>query len=161
MSYLRYFCLFVGGPMSYLRYFCLFVGGPMSYLRYFYLFVEGPMSYLRYFCLVVGGPMSYLRYFCLFVEGPMSYLRYFCLVAYSGVQHILCCVFLPLFWLPHRFILHVNGFKKLRKFEGTKGVIRSRQSKEDRQQNDKKHIRQKMIYKTLHSKLKIEWHEPY
>jgi hypothetical protein len=35
MSYLRYFCLFVGGPMSYLRYFCLFVGGPMSYLRYF------------------------------------------------------------------------------------------------------------------------------
>jgi hypothetical protein len=34
MSYLRYFCLFVGGPMSYLRYFCLFVGGPMSYLPY-------------------------------------------------------------------------------------------------------------------------------
>jgi hypothetical protein len=31
MSYLRYFCLFVGGPMSYLHYFCLFVGGPMSY----------------------------------------------------------------------------------------------------------------------------------
>ena len=49
MSYLRYFCVFVGGPMSYLRYFCLFVGGPMSYLRYFCLFVGGPMSYLRYF----------------------------------------------------------------------------------------------------------------
>ena len=31
MSYLRYFRLFVGGPMSYLRYFCLFIGGPMSY----------------------------------------------------------------------------------------------------------------------------------
>ena len=31
MSYLRYFSLFVGGPMSYLHYFCLFVGGPMSY----------------------------------------------------------------------------------------------------------------------------------
>ena len=31
MSYLRYFCVFVGGPMSYLRYFCVFVGGPMSY----------------------------------------------------------------------------------------------------------------------------------
>ena len=27
----------------------------------------------------------------LFVGGPMSYLRYFCLLAYSGVQHILCC----------------------------------------------------------------------
>ena len=72
--------------------------GPMSYLRYFRLFVGGPISYnLRYFCLFVGGPMSYLRYFCLFVGGPMSYLRYFCLFAYSGVQHILCCVFLPLF----------------------------------------------------------------
>jgi hypothetical protein len=31
MFYLRYFCLFIGGPMSYLRYFCVFVGGPMSY----------------------------------------------------------------------------------------------------------------------------------
>jgi len=26
----------------------------------------------------------------------MSYLRYLCLFAYSGVQHILCCVFLRL-----------------------------------------------------------------
>ena len=33
MSYLRYFCLFIGGPMSYLRYICLFIGGPMSYLH--------------------------------------------------------------------------------------------------------------------------------
>ena len=24
----------------------------------------------------------------------MSYLRYLCLLTYSGVQHILCCVFL-------------------------------------------------------------------
>jgi hypothetical protein len=31
MSYLRYICLFIGGPMSYLRYFCLFIGEPMSY----------------------------------------------------------------------------------------------------------------------------------
>jgi hypothetical protein len=54
------------------------------------------MSYLRYFCLFVGGPMSYLRYFCLVVGGPMSYLRYFCLFTYCGVEHILCCVFLPL-----------------------------------------------------------------
>jgi len=23
----------------------------------------------------------------------MSYLRYLCLIAYSGLQHILCCVF--------------------------------------------------------------------
>ena len=31
MSYLRYFCVFVGGPLSYVHYFCLFIGGPMSY----------------------------------------------------------------------------------------------------------------------------------
>ena len=31
MSYLRYICLFIGGPMPYLRYFCLFIGEPMSY----------------------------------------------------------------------------------------------------------------------------------
>ena len=37
MSYLRYFCVFVGGPMSYLRYFCSFIGGPMSYLRLYIL----------------------------------------------------------------------------------------------------------------------------
>ena len=29
----------------------------------------------------------------LFVEGPMSLLCFLCLLAYSGVQHILCCVF--------------------------------------------------------------------
>ena len=29
----------------------------------------------------------------LFVGGLLSYLRYLCLFAYSGVQHILCCVF--------------------------------------------------------------------
>jgi hypothetical protein len=31
MSYLRYICLFIGGPMSYLRYFCLFIGEPMPF----------------------------------------------------------------------------------------------------------------------------------
>jgi hypothetical protein len=54
------------------------------------------------------------------------------------------------------FTLPEHRFKKLRKFEGTKGVIRSRQLKEERQQNDKKQIGQQMIYKTLHSKLKIK-----
>ena len=32
-------------------------------------------------------------YLHFFVGGFMSYLRYLCLFAYSGVQHILCCVF--------------------------------------------------------------------
>ena len=30
---------------------------------------------------------------CLFVGGFISCLRYLCLFAYSGVQHVLCCVF--------------------------------------------------------------------
>ena len=32
-------------------------------------------------------------YLQLFVGGVMYYLRYMCLFAHSGVQHILCCVF--------------------------------------------------------------------
>ena len=32
-------------------------------------------------------------YLQLFVGGLMLYLRYLCLFVYSGVQHILCCVF--------------------------------------------------------------------
>ena len=57
----------------------------------------------------------------LFVGGLMSYLRYLCLFAYSGVQQILCCVFVFVFfvlcdlccqflwivqfWLPLRYSL--------------------------------------------------------
>ena len=37
----------------------------------------------------------------LFVGGLIPYLRYLCVLAYSGVQHILCCVFvLFVFVLP-------------------------------------------------------------
>ena len=36
---------------------------------------------------------SVLLYLQLYVGGLMFYLRYFCLFVYSGVQHILCCVF--------------------------------------------------------------------
>jgi hypothetical protein len=48
--------------------------------------------------LFVGGRMSYLGcsvrlYLQLYVGGRMSYLRSLCLFTYSGVQHILCCVF--------------------------------------------------------------------
>jgi len=35
----------------------------------------------------------------LFVGGIMSYLRYLCLFTYSGVQHILCCVFVLFFFV--------------------------------------------------------------
>jgi len=52
-------------------------------------------------------------YLKLFAGVLMSYLCYLCLFAHSGVQHILCCVFLLLcfqflwivhFWLPLWFI---------------------------------------------------------
>ena len=38
-------------------------------------------------------------YLQLFVGGLMSYLRYFCLFVDSGVQHILCCVFVLFFFV--------------------------------------------------------------
>jgi len=42
-----------------------------------------------------------------FVGGWMFYLRFLCLLAYSGVQHILCCVFLRLVFsmLPVSLVL--------------------------------------------------------
>ena len=54
-------------------------------------------------------------YLQLFVGGLMSYLRYLCFFAYGNVQHILCCVFVLLFfvlcdlccqflWIVHFFI---------------------------------------------------------
>jgi hypothetical protein len=38
-------------------------------------------------------------YLQLFVGGRVSHLRYLCLFAYSGVQHILCCVFVLFFFV--------------------------------------------------------------
>jgi hypothetical protein len=45
----------------------------------------------------------------------------------------------------------------------TKGVIRSRKSKKERQHNGQKKTTKepKKIYKTLHRKIKIEQQEPY
>ena len=47
------------------------------------------------------------------------------------------------------------------KFEDTKGVMRNRKMRKDRQHKGKKTKRQTMIYKTLHRKLKIAQHEPH
>jgi len=54
-----------------------------------------------YECLLLSEHTTYLLcnfvmiyiYLQLFVGGLMSYLSYMCLFAHSGVQHILCCVF--------------------------------------------------------------------
>ena len=39
-----------------------------------------------------------VRYFQAHMLYNMSYFRYLCLFAYSGVQHILCCVFVLFFF---------------------------------------------------------------
>ena len=67
------------------------------------------MSDLRYLCsslppVVCRGLMSDLRYLCsslppVVCRGLMSDLRYLCFFAYSGVQHILYCVFVLLFFV--------------------------------------------------------------
>ena len=56
----------------------------------------GKESLYKY-CMNVddGCIMRSWRSCLFFVGGRMSYLRYLCLFANSGVQHILCCVFLP------------------------------------------------------------------
>ena len=59
-------------------------------------------------------------YLQLFIEGLMSYLRYLCLLAHSGVQHILCCVFVLFFfgfcalccqflWIVHSYVASFSG----------------------------------------------------
>jgi hypothetical protein len=51
---------------------------------------------------MMSGTISALKrcsvrlYLQLLVGWLMSYLRYLCLLAHSGVQHILCCVFICL-----------------------------------------------------------------
>jgi hypothetical protein len=40
----------------------------------------------------------------------MSDLRYLCLLANSGVQHILCCVFVFLVFGPVSCVPNVSGF---------------------------------------------------
>ena len=55
-----------------------------------------------------------------------------------------------------------NMQSKMEKFEDTKGVIRSRKSKKDRQYNGQKGDKgQRTIYKTLHIKVEIEKHKPH
>ena len=75
-----------------------------------YLFVLSYyVSLLSYFRIVMSVMLSaYKRcsgslYIQLFIWGLMSYLRYFYLFTHSGVQHILCCVFL--FCLSSYFVL--------------------------------------------------------
>ena len=48
-------------------------------------------------------------YLQLFVGGFMSCLRYLYLLVYSGVQHILCCVFIFVSWLCVQCLASFSG----------------------------------------------------
>jgi hypothetical protein len=54
--------------------------------------------------------VSYLRYLYLFVGGLMSYLRYLYLFTYSGIQHILCCVFVLFYFVFYSMISRLSIF---------------------------------------------------
>jgi hypothetical protein len=72
-------------------------------------------------CISVKRSLEIVLYLKFCVRGLMSYLRYLCLFAHSGVQCILCCVFvlfvfvlctlcrqflgIVYFWLPLRYSL--------------------------------------------------------
>jgi hypothetical protein len=59
-------------------------------------------------------------YLQLFVGGCMSYLHYLCLFAYSGVQLLLCCVFV-LFSLS--CVPYVSSFSGLSFFDCFFGIL--------------------------------------
>ena len=64
--------------------------------RFSWFFLSSYVSLLSWFHVVMSVTIvahSVCLNLQLFVAGLMSYLRYLCLLAYSGVQHILCCVF--------------------------------------------------------------------
>ena len=82
------------------------------------------------------------------VGGLMPYLCYLCLFAHSGTRHILCCVFVFVFFtscVPNVasflrlsfFLIAPSVFSILsqEKFEDIKNIIRSRISMKNRQYN--------------------------
>ena len=67
--------------------------------------------YSLLWCLLRCSVRLYLK---LFIGGLMSYLRYLCFFAHSGVQHILCCVYVLFFFvlctLCFQFLWIVHSF---------------------------------------------------
>ena len=91
MSYLRYLCSFTYRGVQHIL--CC-VRGYFLLLLFFFIFFFGHCVFCPSSIYGFWFPRWYLQtLLLLFVGGPMSYLRYVCLLAYSGVQHILCCDF--------------------------------------------------------------------
>ena len=68
----------------------------MFSLQSYYVSLHSEFSVVVSFTISTLKRCSVRLYLQLFVRELMSYLRYLCLLAYSGVQHILCCVFVCL-----------------------------------------------------------------
>ena len=63
-----------------------------------YVSIRSEFRAVMSFTISMSKQCSGRLYLLLFEEGLMSYLRYLCLLVYSGVQHILCCVFVLFFF---------------------------------------------------------------
>jgi len=86
--------------------FCTFSFGHfnmLSVLRYIYIIR------IMITTLVSSNSSSVRLYLQLFVGGSVSYLRYLCVFPYSGVQHILCCVFVLFFFVSCTVCCHFSG----------------------------------------------------
>jgi uncharacterized membrane protein HdeD (DUF308 family) len=55
--------------------------------------VWGTISVLLPEITCMGDLWKYNKKWKYFISSFLSYLRYLCVVAYSGAQHIVCCVF--------------------------------------------------------------------
>ena len=69
----------------------------ISELHFCFIFLIHVLSSVMSVAISAWRRCSVRLYFQLFVGVFMSYLRYLCLLAYSGFQHILCCVFVLFF----------------------------------------------------------------
>ena len=77
-------------------YLQLFVRGFMSHCVFFVYVCEQwcpTFCSFKYIYALTWKRCSLRLYLKMIVGGLMTYLRYLCLFAYSGVQHIWCCVF--------------------------------------------------------------------
>ena len=79
-----------------IRFNAFYIGSATSKM-YFYMFKFIWIFYPVVMSVTIADfhikRCSVRLYLQLFVGGRMSYLRYLCLFAYSGVQHIMSCVF--------------------------------------------------------------------
>ena len=69
----------------------------------YYVYLRSESHLVMYVTIAVKKRCSVSLYLQLCVGGLMSYLHYLCLLGHSNVQHILCCVFVFIFF--HCFLV--------------------------------------------------------